>query len=88
MATVQIKVSKKLLDQLAIKDEALIEKLIEIGAKQVKIEEALAIFKTGKISLWKAARMAGVPLREMIIHASVHGLKPKVNEEMLEDETR
>lgn len=88
MTTVQIRVSKKLLDKIAVRDRAAIEKLIEIGAKQVRIEQALAIFKEGKISIWKAARLAGVPLREMMAHASLHGLKPKTDEEMLEEETQ
>lgn len=87
MTAVDVKISKKLLDELGIKDPSVIEKLIEIGAKQVKIEEALAVFKEGKISLWKAARLAGVPLREMVLHAAAHGLKPKMDEKMLEEET-
>ena len=38
------------------------------------------------ISLWRAARMAGVSLREMIQHAVAHGLRPAVDEETIAED--
>jgi predicted HTH domain antitoxin len=48
--------------------------------------QSLALFKQGDISLWKAARMAGVSLREMTQYAVAHGLRADVDEETLREE--
>jgi predicted HTH domain antitoxin len=63
-----------------------LQELIVIGLTQLRIQEALALFKRGNISLWKAARLADIPLREMIMHASAQGLKPQIDEQMKEEE--
>jgi len=64
-----------------------IERIVETGIHQIKIERALSRFKHGDISIWNAAKIAGVPLREMIVQASAHGIKPKYDEKMIEEET-
>lgn len=63
-----------------------LQELIVIGLTQLRIQEALALFKRGNISLWKAARLADIPLREMIMHASAQGPKPQIDEQMKEEE--
>jgi len=63
-----------------------ITELLAIGLKEVKIQQALALFKQGNTSLWRAAGLAGVSLREMIAHAVAQGLKPKIDEKMKEEE--
>lgn len=60
--------------------------LIAIGLKEVKIQQALSLFKEGKLSLWKAARMSNVSLREMISHAVAQGLRPPIDNLMLKEE--
>ena len=60
--------------------------LLMAGLRQVKLESALALFRPGDISLWKAARMAGVSLREMTQQAVAHGLRPTVDEETIAEE--
>lgn len=44
----------------------LIRELILLGIKELKIEESLSLYQQGKISLWKAARLADISLWEMI----------------------
>jgi predicted HTH domain antitoxin len=63
-----------------------LDSLLLAGLRQVKLESALALFKQGDISLWKAARMAGVSLREMTQQAVAHGLRPTVDEETITEE--
>ena len=60
--------------------------LLMAGLRQVKLESALALFRRGDISLWKAARMAGVSLREMTQQTVAHGLRPAVDEETVAED--
>lgn len=60
--------------------------LLAVGLKEVKIQQALSLFKQGGISLWRAASLADVSLREMTVHAVAQGLKPKIDEKMKEEE--
>ncbi len=63
-----------------------LDNLLLAGLRQVKLETALALFKQGDISLWKAARLAGVSLREMTQQAVAHGLRSTVDEETIAEE--
>jgi predicted HTH domain antitoxin len=38
------------------------------------------------LSLWKAARLAGVSLREMTQYAVARGLRPAIDEETIQEE--
>jgi len=40
--------------------------LLMIGIKEAKKKRALDMYRDGKCTLWKAAQLAGIPLREMI----------------------
>ena len=62
--------------------------LLMAGLRQVKLESALALYKQGDISLWKAARLAGVSLREMTQQAVAHGLRPQADEETIAEELK
>ncbi len=44
----------------------LIRELIILGMKEKKLEEALKLYEERKISLWKAARFAGISLWRMM----------------------
>ena len=59
---------------------------MEVGLKQLKIEEALVFYSKGLISLWKAAEMADLTLGEMIRHANLHGCKPRFDSQMIREE--
>ncbi len=63
-----------------------LDDLLRIGLREVKMAQALAIFKQGDISLWKAARMAGVSLREMTQYSVSQGLRPTIDEETVHEE--
>jgi len=43
-----------------------IRELIRIGLRDKLIEEALRMYKEGKVSMWKAAKIAGLSLWELI----------------------
>ncbi|MEW6367273.1 MAG: UPF0175 family protein [Acidobacteriota bacterium] len=85
MSTITFAISEDLSEQLAPYREQL-ETLLRIGLREVKMGESLALFKQGDISLWKAARLAGVSLREMTQFAVAHGVRGVADEETLREE--
>ena len=85
MVKVNVVIPDKLSEELKIYKKDLVQ-LLEIGLKEVKVKQSLSLFKDGNISLWKAARLAGVSLREITMHAIAHGLRPKIDREILEEE--
>ncbi len=60
--------------------------LLRLGLRQVKMEQALGLYRQGGISIWRAARLAGVSLREMTQYAAAQGLRATVDEGTLREE--
>ena len=85
MQTLTFEVPESLLNELEPYRDNL-DSLLMAGLRQVKLESALSLFRRGDISLWKAARMAGVSLREMTQQAVAHGLRPDADDETLTEE--
>jgi len=44
----------------------LMRELLAFGIKEKKLEKAIKLYKEGKVTLWKATRVAGVSLWEMM----------------------
>jgi predicted HTH domain antitoxin len=85
MQKLTLELPESLVDELGPYRDNL-DRLLLAGLRQVKVESALALFKQGDISLWKASRMACVSLREMTQQAVAHGLRPPVDEEMIAED--
>ena len=85
METLTLTVSKTLFEEVLPYQTSLNE-LLRLGLRQVKMEQALALFKQGGISLWRAARLAGVSLREMTQYAVAQGLRATVDDETIREE--
>jgi predicted HTH domain antitoxin len=85
MGTVTLTIPDELSAQLEPYHENL-DELLRIGLTEVKKEQALTLFKKGNISLWKAARFAGVSLREMTDYAVAQGLRATIDEESVKEE--
>jgi len=60
--------------------------ILALGLRQIKMQQALVLFGEAGVSLWKAARMAGVSLREMTEYAVSRGLRATCDEKTLEEE--
>lgn len=60
-----IEVDKEI-EKLAVLEDSdkskLIRELIVLGIRERKLEESLRAYQEGRISLWKAARLAGISL--------------------------
>ncbi|MCF2136351.1 MAG: UPF0175 family protein [Candidatus Thorarchaeota archaeon] len=76
METVTARLSEEMIKQLEVlaKEEQidrseLIRRALAYGIKRFLIDRALKAYRERKVTLWKAAEMAGVSLREMIDEA-------------------
>jgi len=76
-------------DDLAVQLEPYrgsLDDLLRIGLREVQKEQGLVLFKQGHVSLWKAARLAGVSLRVMAEYAAAQGLRATLDDEMIKEE--
>ena len=85
METLTLEVPKSLLSDLEPYRDNL-DGVLKAGLRQIKLESALALLKRGAISLWKAARRAGISLREMTQQSVAHGLRPTLDPETIDEE--
>lgn len=85
--TLHVDISDEMIRKYQLTDPLQVEQTFRLGLQQLRIEEALMLYQRGLISLWKAATMAEIPLREMILQAAARGYEPAVDDEMLAEET-
>jgi predicted HTH domain antitoxin len=85
MTTVTITIPEELSAQLGPYQDRL-DELLRIGLGEMKKTQARALFRKGNLSLWKAARLAGVSLRDMTEYAVSQGLRAMPDEETEREE--
>jgi predicted HTH domain antitoxin len=85
--TVTITIPNDLSTQLAPYHDQL-DTLLRVGLREVKMQQSLALFQKGSLSLWKAARLADVSLREMAQYAVSQGVRASVDEITLQEEQK
>jgi hypothetical protein len=78
-----------------IPDERLVEldgykdrlgELLLLGLAQIKVHEALYLYKLGLVSLGRASEMAGLSQPELIHQAKANGIQPRWSEKMVNEE--
>lgn len=57
---------ERLAKKLKVDRSELIRRLLDFALQQKRVEEAVRAYQEGKVTLWKAAEMAGLSLREMM----------------------
>ncbi len=85
MEKIVLEVSDDLARQLTAYQDRLNE-IFLLGLNQVKIQEALLLYRRGLVSFQRAAELAGLPLAEMVQQARATGVKPHYSEDMVEEE--
>lgn len=60
--------------------------LLLLGLSQIRIQEALLLYRRGVVSIGRAAELARLSEQEMIRHARAFGVQPLWDEKMLEEE--
>jgi len=66
-----LKEVERLAEREKVDRSELIRRLLDFALGQKRIEEALEAYREGKVTLWKAAEIAGVSLREIMELAGV-----------------
>ena len=66
----------------------IVRKLLVRAIEQWKIERALRLYREGKITLWRAARMADITLREMMELAAKQGIQFQYTAKDLEEDVK
>ncbi len=85
MERVTLEIPDELAAELRI-DQSRLKELVLLGFSQLKIEEALALYKRGIVSFARAAEIASVSERELVRHARANGIRPQWDEKMLREE--
>ena len=85
MSTITIAIPDDLSAQLEPYRDQL-DNVLRVGLREIKIAQALVLYKQGDLSLWKTARLAGVSLREMIQYAVAQGVRAVADDETVRDE--
>lgn len=85
MERITLEIPDELAGELHI-DRTKVKELLLLGLTQLKIEEALILYKRGVISFGRAAEIAGVSERELIRHARANAIRPRWDEQMLREE--
>ena len=86
MSKITVEVSEDLLREISLRDQSLLRHIFELGLTQLKVDVALRRYREGGISLGYAARLAGIPKREMILQARARGLMPRFSEQTVREE--
>ena len=91
MVTTSVRLPKEIVEEIeklskeeGIDKGTLIRKLIAESLREYKIKRALELYKEGKVSLWKAAEIAGITYREALEELKKRNIPFKYDLEDLE----
>ena len=85
MAKTTIEIPDDRLDELDAYRDRLGEILL-LGLSQIKIQEALVLYRRGLVSMGRAAELAGISESEMVQQARAAGIHPRWSELQAEDD--
>jgi len=91
MITTSVRLPKEIVEEIekfsreeGVDKGTLIRKLIAESLKEYKIKKALELYREGKVSLWKAAEIAGITYREALEEIKKRNIPFKYDLEDLE----
>jgi predicted HTH domain antitoxin len=76
---------QEIAEEESIDRSSAIQRLLQIGLKEYRMEKALNLYRNGKVTLWKAAELAGVSLREMMEAIKARDIPYQYDLEALEE---
>ncbi len=85
MEKVMIEIPEDLVQEFRLYQDRLRE-VILLGVLQLKVQEALLMYRRGLVSLERASELAGVSSQEMIRQARALGIQPRWSEQMVQEE--
>ncbi|OYT32958.1 hypothetical protein B6U96_18330 [Archaeoglobales archaeon ex4484_92] len=91
MVTTSVRLPKEIVEEIerlsreeGVDKGTLIRKLIAESLKEYKIKKALELYREGKVTLWKAAEIAGITYSEALEELKKRNIPFKYNSEDLE----
>ncbi len=83
---ITIEIPQQWVKGLDWEQDAVLEEVIQLGIQQLKIRRALALYRTGNVSLGYAAERVRLSKRDLIREARARGIEPPFDEEMVREE--
>jgi len=80
-----LKEIQKMAREESIDRSSAIQRLLKIGLREYKTKRALNLYRDGKVTLWRAAELAGVSLREMMDTIKARDIPYQYDVEALEE---
>ncbi len=91
MVTTSVRLPKEIVEEIerlsreeGVDKGTLIRKLIAESLKEYKIKKALELYREGKVTLWKAAEIAGITYSEALEELKKRNIPFKYNSEDFE----
>jgi predicted HTH domain antitoxin len=67
---------------------AMVRELVDVGMREMRLKESLDLVRERKVSVWTAARMAGIDYRTMLTALRTNNVPFPLSERELERELR
>lgn len=83
---ITVEIPQQWVQGLDWEQDAILEEIIQLGIRQLKIRRALALYRVGNVSLVYAAEKMGLPKRELIREARAQGIEPAFDEQAVREE--
>ena len=84
--TIQLEIPETWLQDFDPDQSTMLHEVIRLGIYQLKVQEALEIYKAGHGSIGYAAEKAGVSKRDLVREARSRGIEPPFDQEMVQEE--
>lgn len=84
----QLREVERLADARGIDRSSVVRTLLDLGIRETKMREALDLVRERKVSVWRAARMAGLDYRDMLAALRTHNVPFPLSDKELERELR
>ncbi|MBU2617757.1 MAG: UPF0175 family protein [Euryarchaeota archaeon] len=95
METISTRVPKEIIEAMQEIEEieqsdraTVVRKLLVKAIEEWKKNRAIQLYRDGKITLWRAARMANLSLREMMKLAAEKGIEFRYTEKDMEEDIK
>jgi hypothetical protein len=84
--TIHLKIPAAWLQGLDLDQRTMLHEVIRLGIYQLKVQEALEIYKAGHGSIGYAAEKVGVSKRDLVREARSRGIEPPFDDEIIHEE--
>jgi hypothetical protein len=88
MTSLTLQLPDRLAKELTGASQEFIAEMLELGLRTRKIEQALAQYADGQMTLGAAAHLAGITEGEMARYAYARGLEPRLGDQTLAEELK